>query len=71
MAIAIWNGEFFKLIYQSCEYYEPLTPRDDSGLPDWLTKNNETYFSELHRTVDDVPAPVGLCLSRRSTGRGW
>jgi len=45
--------------------------RDDSGLPDWLTKNNETYFSELHRTVDDVSAPVGFCLSRRSTGRGW
>jgi hypothetical protein len=65
----------FKLIYDtwSCEMlaYEPLTPRDDSGLPDWLTKSNETYFSELHRTVDDVPAQVGFCLSRRSTGRGW
>jgi len=42
--------------------YEPIEHRDDSGIPEWLLQDNATYFRELHRTVDNVPAPLGVRL---------
>lgn len=42
-----------------------LVKRDDSGIPDWLRQSHETYFRELHRTVDDVSAPMGVRVPRR------
>lgn len=38
--------------------------RDDSGIPEWLLQDNATYFSELHRTVDDVSTQMGFRLPR-------
>jgi hypothetical protein len=47
-----------------CKYArnQQVTHRDDSGIPDWLLQDNATYFSQLHRAVDDVPAQMGFRL---------
>jgi hypothetical protein len=47
-----------------CSGHKPIEHRDDSGIPEWLLQDNETYFRELHRVVDDVPAPLGVRISR-------
>jgi len=43
---------------------KPIEKRDDSGIPEWLLRDNASYFRELHRTVDDVSAPMGVRVSR-------
>lgn len=48
----------------------PVTPRDDSGLPDWLKQDNATYFSQLYRTVDDVSPSMGVLVPDEHAGRG-
>jgi hypothetical protein len=74
--MAFWDtmplSDAFKDLYgmhvYPVEHYfddEPVTYRDDSGIPEWLLQDNATYFRELHRVMDDVPAPLGVRVPRR------